>query len=353
MDVRLFTPGIRGGRPLSAALVPDLSGVPEADRDRAVRAAAGAVAGMMRAATGADEARRLAVLTQAIAVLAARRSPAGLLELIALIESEDDALSSVIGASGDDALRQSLIEDLVALLRNADVYAPGAEPLKAATLVGSAPDGRVPLAIIHTGVLGDGPRLRSWVAQLVGALHRELAASTSNVLRMMFVLDGADLLLPAGAAKASPTEPVQELLKRAGAAGLGLVLTSQRPGELDYRRCAQIDTWFVGKTDEPTVEKMKALFDRRSLGHRNLSRLESGRLVMLNDDGAREVVRASPLLRIEAIGEADLKMLAAQTRSRARDASPARRSDTSSDASPTRRSDAGGDGPSEWPQLPR
>ena len=36
IDVRLFTPGIRGGRPFSLAVVPDLSRVPKADHDRVV-----------------------------------------------------------------------------------------------------------------------------------------------------------------------------------------------------------------------------------------------------------------------------------------------------------------------------
>jgi hypothetical protein len=328
IDVRLFTPGIRGGRPFSVAVIPDLSRVPQADHDRAVRLAAAAVATTMRAGTSADESERLAVLTQAIAVLARRSSLGGLLELIALIETGTDELA---GAGGDDQLRQSLVEDLVALLSNADVFTPGAEPLTTATLIRPTSDGRVPLAIINTSFLGEGPRLRSWVAQLIGAVNRELASSRSTMLQTLFVLDGADLFLPAGAGKASSKEPLQELLKWAGAAGLGLVLASQCPGELDYRRCTSIDTWFVGKTEEQTLDKMKALFERRPLGHRNPSRLESGRFVMLHDGGARDVERGSPLIRIEQLGGVELKTLAARTHPRSRDTPPARRADAAGD----------------------
>lgn len=324
LDVRLFTPGIRGGRPLSVAVIPDLSRVPEADHDLAVRFAAGAVAATMRAGTSADEAARLAVLAQAIAALAKRPGPSGLGELIALIETGGDELA---GAGGDDQLRQRLIEDLAALLSNADVFTPGAESLTAATLIGPSSEGRVPLAIINTCFLGEGARLRSWVAQLIGTVNRELASSTSNTLHTVFVLDGSDLFLPAGTVKAPSKEPLQELLKRAGAAGLGLVLASQRPGELDYRRCAAIDTWFVGKTEEQTLDKMKALFEHRPLGHRNPSRLESGRFVMLHDGGARDVERGLPLLPIGHLGEVELKALAARTHPRSRDTPSVRRVD--------------------------
>jgi hypothetical protein len=101
------------------------------------------------------------------------------------------------------------------------------------------------------------------------------------------------------------------------------VLTSRRPGELDYRRCTSIDTWFLGRTEDQMLDKMKALFAHRPRGHRDPSRLESGRCVMLYEGGARDVERGAPLIRIEHVGEAELKSLAARTHPRSRDASPA------------------------------
>lgn len=324
IDVRLFTPGVRGGRPLSVAVIPDLSCVPQADHDRAVRSAASAVAATLRGGASADESQRLTMLTRAIAMLAKRQSPGGLVELIALIETGIDELA---WAGSDDQLRHGLIEDLAALLSNADVFTPGAEPLTATTLIRPTAGGRIPLAIINVGFLGEGPRLRAWVAHLIGCVNRELASSTSNTLHTVFVVDHTDLFLPIGTGRVPSKEPLQELLKRAGAAGLGLVLASQRPGELDYRRCAPIDTWFVGKTEEQTLDKMKPLFEQCPLGYRNPCRLESGRFVLLHDGGARDVERGSPLIHIEQLGDVDLKTLAARTHPRSRDTSPVRRTD--------------------------
>lgn len=333
IDVRLFTPGTRGGRPLSVAVIPDLSRVPQADHERTVQLAASAVAANMRAESSADGPERLALLTQAIALLARRGAPpAGLLELIALLEAGNDELAS----TGDDArLRQSLVEELVPLLGNADVFSPGAEPLTAATLLRPGSTTRVPLAIIHTGFIGEGPRLQSWVAHLLGTVNRELASSASTTLQALLVIDDADLFLPGGVGKVASRDPLQELFNRAGAAGVGLVLMSQRPGDLDYRRCTSVETWFVGKTDEEALDRMKPLFERRPLGRRYPSRLESGRFVMLHNGGARDVERVSPLSQIQQLEAAELKLLAAQTHPRVRDTSPSRRPETSSsDPSP-------------------
>jgi Ca2+-binding RTX toxin-like protein len=271
-------------------------------------------------------------LTAAIALLAKRRSPAGLLELIALLEAGTDELA---GAGGSDQVRQSLVESLVALLGNADVFSSGAEPLTAATLLRPTAPGRVPLAIIHTGSLGDGPRLHSWMAQLIAAVNRDLASRASTTLQALLVVDGADLFLPGDSGKTSSKEPLQDLLERAGAAGLGLVLTSRHPGELDYRRCASIETWFLGKIDEQTLGRMKPLFEQRPLGRRNPSKLESGRFVMLGGGNARDVERGSALIQIQPLEAAELKLLAAQTHPRARDTPPPRRPEASGgDASP-------------------
>jgi hypothetical protein len=332
IDVRLFTPGSRGGRPLSVAVIPDLSRVPQADHERAVQLAAGAVAASMRAESCAEGSERLALLTRAIALLARRGAPGGLLELIALLEAGNDELASTVDGA---RLRQSLVEELVPLLGNADVFSPGAEPLTAATLLRPSSTARVPLAIIHTGFIGEGPRLQSWVAHLLGAVNRELTSSASTTLQALLVIDDADLFLPGGVGKAASRDPLQELLDRAGAAGVGLVLMSQRPGDLDYRRCTSIETWFVGKTDEQTLDRMKPLFERRPLGRRNPSRLESGRFVMLHNGSARDVERVSPLIQIQQLEAAELKLLAAQTHPRARDTSPPRGPEaSSSDSSP-------------------
>ena len=321
-DVRLFTPGIRGGRPLSVAVIPDLSRVPSSDHDGVISRTADAVATALRSDPSPDEPHRFATLTRAIAVLAGRAAPCGLLELIALIETGADALGE---ASPDDQVRQRLVDDLVKLLGNPDVFTPGAEPLTAATLVGPAGGGQVPLAIVNTSFLDAGPRLRAWISHLVFALRCERAASRPTTLETLLVFDEAEQLLCSASGKPPAPDPVQELLGPASGAGLGIVLTSRRPGELDYRRCGSIETWFVGKTEPPTLEKMKPLFAQHPLGHRNPSRLESGRFVMLRQGSARDVERGAPLLRIEQLAGTELKHLAARTHPRARAASPAPR----------------------------
>jgi ABC-type cobalamin/Fe3+-siderophores transport system ATPase subunit len=315
LDVRLFTPGTRGGRPLALLVVPDLQQIPDHERDRMVQYAANALAAMMDYGSGtADNACR-AILTQAIAVLAQRNRPCGLSELLELIDRRDDELLARAGRY-DDKRFKKLIEDLENVrLNDAQLFDASAESLTAETLIGRKPGDRVPLAIASTRFLGDVDRVQAWVAHLIASLSRYVAKSPSADLRLILMIDEADVFMPAGTVKPPSKEPLQDLLKRARAAGLGIILASQSPADFDYRSREQINTWFLGRiADQRSIDKMKPLFEHRPAVGGKLGSQDPGRFVMLQDGGATDLERAPSLLRTEQIPEAELMALAASTR---------------------------------------
>jgi hypothetical protein len=313
IDVRLFTPGTRGGRPLSLTAIPDLDRIPEHERDRMVQYAANALAAMMRLGDAGNGSARRAILTQAIALLAGRGRNSGLAELVALLEDRDDALIDRVGRF-DDRLFKRLVQDLETVrLSDADLFDPTVEPLTAETLLGRGPSGKVPLTIVSTRFLGDVERIQSWIAHLLACLSRYAARSPSPELRTVFMIDEADLFMPAGAAKPPSKEPLQDLLKRARAAGLGIVLASQSPADFDYRSREQINTWFLGRiADRRSIDKMKPLFEHRPAVGGKLGTLEAGRFVLLQDGNAQDIERMPSLLRTEQLSEDELMALAAR-----------------------------------------
>jgi energy-coupling factor transporter ATP-binding protein EcfA2 len=321
IDVRLYTPGLRGGRPLSLAVIPDLAQVPVDDCARIVQRAASALAAIMRSVGGVVDPARLAILTEAIVVLSERATSSGLAELIALVANRDAEL--VARARGyDERLFQRLAGDLQKLLGELGPLDPGAEPLTAETLIGRSTSGKVPLAIVNTQLL-DAPQLQSWVAHVIACVSCDAARLPSSVLRTMFVVDEANLFLPAGVAKPPAKEPLQDLLRQAQAGGIGIVLASQNPADLDYRSRELIDTWFLGRIDDPrSIEKMKPVYEHRPLIRGKLGKLESRRFVMLQDGGAVDLERGPSLMQAEPFAEPELLALAAQTSARQREADP-------------------------------
>jgi hypothetical protein len=273
---------------------------------------------MMNLGGGATDNACRAILTQAIAVLAERNKPCGLPELLDLLESRDDQLLARAGRY-DDKRFKKLVEDLETVrLNDADLFDAAAEPLTAETLIRSKPGGKVPLAIASTRFLGDVDRVQSWVAHLIACLNRYAAKSPSAELRLVFMIDEADVFMPAGSVKPPSKEPLQDLLKRARAAGLGVVLASQSPADFDYRSREQINTWFLGRiADQRSIDKMKPLFEHRPAVGGKLGNQDPGRFVMLQDGATVDLGRTPSLLRTEQIPEAELMDLAARARPRA------------------------------------
>lgn len=71
--------------------------------------------------------------------------------------------------------------------------------------------------------------------------------------------DEADLYLPAQR-KLATKEPMEDLLKRARSAGLGILVASQNPGDFDYKLRENIDTWLVGRIQEKnSLAKMQPM----------------------------------------------------------------------------------------------
>jgi len=317
VDVRLFTPGSAGGRPLAFDVAPQVEGLPSHEQARMVQYAADALAGMMRLGdTGGAGARR-AILRQALQVLAeaggARR---GIDALVKLIDERDDELVARVNRF-DDKLFRTLVQELETLrVQNEDLLDPAAEQLTADRLLGRSADGRTPLTIVSTKFLGDNARIQFWVARMLVELARWTSRQPSDRLQALLLFDEADLYLPAGMAKPASKEPMQELLRRARAGGVGVVLASQSPGDFDYRVRDLVTTWFVGKVgDRRSIEKMKPLFEAQRAGVAGkLPQLEAHRFFLMAESQVRALATAMPLLHTEQLPEAEILALAARQR---------------------------------------
>jgi DNA helicase HerA-like ATPase len=121
--------------------------------------------------------------------------------------------------------------------------------------------GKTRLSIISTKFLKDNATVEFWVARLLVEVARWTSKHPSESLQAVLMFDEADMYLPAQR-KPATKEPMENLLKRARSAGLGLLLATQNPGDFDYKFRENIGTWFVGQIKEQrSVEKLKSMLD--------------------------------------------------------------------------------------------
>jgi energy-coupling factor transporter ATP-binding protein EcfA2 len=268
LDVALFTPGASDGRPLVLPIVPqDMAQLSTADREQLAEFSAAAIGGMMGYRPGRSPDKiQLVILAKAIGVLAEAASdgPVTVDHLQELVQSQDALLLNAV--NGYEAKHyKRLAEDLLTLKLGQSrlLAAPGAERLDIDALLGrgaAAVTGKTRLSIISTQFLGSAAAIDFWVSQFLIALDRWRLKSPSEELQAIVLLDEADQYLPAVRQPATKA-PLESLLRRARSAGIGFILATQSPGDLDYKSRENIRSWLAGRVNQDTaLTKLKPLF---------------------------------------------------------------------------------------------
>ncbi|WP_437322414.1 helicase HerA-like domain-containing protein [Sorangium sp. So ce394] len=255
MAPRLLTPGTTAGEPihvLSALETP--SSLWDEDEEAAREALSASLSLLLRlVGRDPDPARsREHVLLAHLAERRLReRRAAGLEELLADLAAPPIA---AVGALDVDAFfapkeRQALARELNTLLASPTfaTWRKGAPLDVAGWLAPDARSGKTPAVIVSVAHLEDDERLLvlgllfdqllSWVRGLAG---------TSD-LRALVVFDEVFGFLPPHPANPPTKRPLLALLKQARAFGVGVVLATQNPMDLDYKALSNAGAWFVGR----------------------------------------------------------------------------------------------------------
>jgi len=272
IDVAVYTPGRASGRPISITLLPNgINELPEQEQQLLANLSAAALGDMLHLKNSATHQKQSGTLSVALRILGGRFSKeVTLADLINLLEEEDPELTELTQRMDPSGrIRRDLVAQLDSLRhRNSALFEAGGEPLRMEALLGSGRygrrDGRTRLSIIYTGFLGDNENILFWVSQFLSEALRFCQRNPNDELQAVVMFDEADLYIPANS-KPATAEPLQSLLKRARSAGLGIMLATQSPGDLDYKSRDQITSWFIGRVREDTaLRKLKAAFQSES-----------------------------------------------------------------------------------------
>ena len=119
------------------------------------------------------------------------------------------------------------------------------EPLDAGALLFTA-DGRPRVSVMSIAHLGDAERMFFVTLLLNEIVAWMRSQSGTSSLRAILYMDEVFGFLPPVAAPPSKVL-LLTLLKQARAFGLGVVLSTQNPVDLDYKALSNAGTWFIGR----------------------------------------------------------------------------------------------------------
>lgn len=316
IELRLYTPGVSGGRPLRLPLAPHLKDAPPDDIAAMANVAARGLAQMMGYGSGPSGQMRESILNRAISILATE-DEVTLDALCACINRPDPELVAGVGPLHRHF--RPLAENLESLkIMRGPLLAAAGETLEVKSLLQPTAAGKPPLTIISLGGLNDVPAMQFWVSRLLVDLVRFTRANPAPELQAVVFFDEADLYLPA-TEKPPSKEPMLDLLKRARSGGVGIVLASQNPADFDYKARDNIGMWLIGKiAQDRAIGKMRNLLEGFPDAARRISSQHMGQFVVLGSGAAKEMKGRASMMKTVQRNESEIEALARAQRDEGR-----------------------------------
>lgn len=252
VDIAIYTPGSEAGRPLS---VLQSFSAPSAEQrldSGALRERIGAtVAGLLGlAGIEADPIQSREHIL--LATLFDQAWSAGRdLTLAALIQGIQKPPFDKVGVFDLESFYPAKERMQLAMSLNNLIAAPGfapwmkGEPLDVQKLLFTA-EGKPRISVISIAHLGDAERMfvvTLLLGEIVAWMRRQSGTSS---LRAILYMDEIFGYFPPSAMPPSKL-PLLTLMKQARAFGLGVVLATQNPVDLDYKGLSNAGTWFIGR----------------------------------------------------------------------------------------------------------
>ncbi len=272
---RVITPGTTAAEPLHVlSSLESPSALWDIDDEAARESLSAALSLLLRMIDQeADPAKSRAHVL--LALLAERRLRAGeacpLESLVA--DLQRPPLARVGALPVDDFLpageRSSLAQALNTLIASPTfaTWRQGA-PLDPGAWLAPRDDGKTPAVILSVAHLDDGERalVLSLVLEQILAWVRSLPGTSD--LRALVLFDEVFGFLPPHPASPPTKRPLMALLKQARAFGVGVLLATQNPMDLDYKALSNAGVWFVGRlqTDADRARVVEGLAGTSSAG---------------------------------------------------------------------------------------
>ena len=252
MDIAIYTPGSEAGIPISilksfAAPPPAIRDDGELFRER-IAGTATSLLGLL--GIDADPIRSREHILIATILDAAWRAGRDL-DLASLIQAIQTPPVTRVGVLDLESFYPSKARFELAMGLNNLLAAPGfaawmeGEALDVGRMLWT-PEGKPRIAICSIAHLGDAERMFFVSLLLNQTLAWTRAQSGTTSLRAIVYMDEIFGYFPPVANPPSKL-PLLTLLKQARAFGVGLVLATQNPVDLDYKGLANTGTWFIGR----------------------------------------------------------------------------------------------------------
>ncbi len=161
-------------------------------------------------------------------------------------------------------------------------------PLNIDVLLGRKIDNeKTHISILYLNTLTSQSEKEFFIATLVNKLYQWMLTHPSDELQANFVIDEIAPFIPAGSEKPISKPPLKLLFKQARKYGIGCLIATQNPGDIDYKAFSQFGTWAIGrlsvKQDIKKVSQALKSLSSNSFVNK-LPKLKTGEFILFAPD---------------------------------------------------------------------
>jgi DNA helicase HerA-like ATPase len=173
------------------------------------------------------------------------------------------------------------------------------------------------MSVISLGFIPEVHDQQFFVSRLLAEARRFCRQRPSSGLQGLLVLDEADLYMPAQSNPATKA-PMLDLLRRARSGGLGIILGTQSPGDLDYKGRDNIATWVAGRIQTRTaIDKVTFTGEGTDVDlHALLPTFKTGRFFLKSEGLALQLQARRSLIETRQLSQEAILAVAARVRNR-------------------------------------
>ncbi|MFN8611411.1 MAG: helicase HerA-like domain-containing protein [Vulcanimicrobiota bacterium] len=144
------------------------------------------------------------------------------------------------------------------------------QPLEPARLIQPADPAKVPVNLFYLAHLSESERMFFVSLLLSRLLGWSRSLPGSSQLRSLVYFDEVAGYMPPHPANPASKQPLLTMLKQARAVGLGLVLATQNPVDVDYKALSNASNWWIGRLQ--TTQDRERVADGLTLAQAGLDR---------------------------------------------------------------------------------
>lgn len=219
-------------------------------------------------------------------------SPAGLETWAAILSNPPEKLKKIDGLKLNDFFskknRMKIARSIIGFRRQASKWLNGS-PLSINNCIGI---NKPKVSVFTMRHLDEGERQFFSSMLLSAIVDYMFQAPASSKLKLLVVLDEARGYLPPYPLNPPTKKPICTLLAQGRAQGIGMLIGTQNPNDLDYKALTNVGTWFLGKLrPRDCARDLKKELCDRDVDTVTLSKIPQRHFLILKRSGEHAIAK--------------------------------------------------------------